>query len=393
MKKKNAGHPQLNGIDSKKFLTDYWHKKPLLIRGAFPDFQEPVSPGELAGLSCEKGITSRIIIERGGKVPWEVLHGPFKKKTFAGLPKNRWTLLVNGVDRYVPEVHRLLDAFTFLPSWRIDDVMISYAADGGGVGAHVDNYDVFLIQAAGEREWQINTRPELEDDYIPDRAVRQLRKFKPNRTWVLQAGDMLYLPPRVPHNGIARGDGCMTYSIGFRAPSHAELLDSATTFALSRIDDKLRFGDADLRPQPHGEISSAAHDRGQQILRSSFLNREELIEWFGGLVTEPKDEDVEMPPERPLTVAELKKSLAAGARITRSEGSRLAYHDVSSRESMLFVNGRSYVLKGPTRPLGKLLTGQIRIPSRDMEQALASKPAAELVMELINSGVFYLQAG
>eukprot|EP00292_Cryptomonas_paramecium_P023422 CAMPEP_0113711920 /NCGR_PEP_ID=MMETSP0038_2-20120614/31063_1 /TAXON_ID=2898 /ORGANISM="Cryptomonas paramecium" /LENGTH=192 /DNA_ID=CAMNT_0000638307 /DNA_START=244 /DNA_END=819 /DNA_ORIENTATION=- /assembly_acc=CAM_ASM_000170 len=191
------------------------------------NFKSPITPDELAGLACEDEVESRLVInweslpktQSKGKQPWELRHGPFKAKEFSKLPETCYTLLVQEVNRYVPEVSDLLQRFSFVPNWRVDDVMVSYAAKNGGVGPHVDNYDVFLVQGLGTRKWTISTRavPLDEERLLPDVDLRILADgVKPEAVWELSPGDILYLPPRVPHLGVAMDDPCMTFSIGFR---------------------------------------------------------------------------------------------------------------------------------------------------------------------------------
>ncbi|HET6567122.1 MAG TPA: cupin domain-containing protein, partial [Rhodothermales bacterium] len=259
--------PLLGGLSPADFLAEYWQKKPLLVRGALPDFESPVSPEDLAGLACEPDVSARLILERGGDYPWQLRHGPFDEQDFADLAPTHWTLLVSEVDRWVPEVAALLDRFRFIPSWRIDDVMISYAPAEGGVGAHVDNYDVFLLQAKGQRRWQIGAGPVQEENLVPDIDIRMLRDFEPEEEWLLAPGDLLYLPPRIAHHGVAVGD-CMTYSIGFRAPSYQDILTGFLSYLAEQVDPLARYSDPDLKPQLHpGEIGPSALGKVRALLQ------------------------------------------------------------------------------------------------------------------------------
>ncbi|HPQ96555.1 MAG TPA: cupin domain-containing protein, partial [Thiolinea sp.] len=214
---------RLGELAVEDFLRDYWQQQPLLVRQAFPGFELPLSADELAGLACDTD-TARLVLERGGRHPWELRSGPIAEDAFAGLPETHWTLLVNDCEKMVPELQAIVQPFRFIPDWRIDDLMISYAAPGGSVGPHVDAYDVFLLQAQGRRRWQISSQPCTPDNFIPDLDLRVMQAFSPEQEWVLEPGDLLYLPPGVPHYGVAMGE-CMTCSIGFRAPSQAELLE------------------------------------------------------------------------------------------------------------------------------------------------------------------------
>ena len=193
----------LGQLDTRSFLELHWQKRPLLVRGALPGIDPGLNAEELAGLACEDGVDSRLVLERDGRHPWDVRFGPFSRQDFASLPATHWTLLVQEVDRLLPGVAALLEHFRFVPNWRIDDVMVSYAAPGGSVGPHVDNYDVFLIQAAGHRKWSLGAGP-LPDPApcLPDLGLEILESFEPAASWELEPGDMLYLPPRLAHHGV-----------------------------------------------------------------------------------------------------------------------------------------------------------------------------------------------
>ena len=221
----------LGDISIETFIAEYWHKKPLLIRQAFPDFEAPVTPDELAGLACESKVESRLLIENPDSGDWQLKHGPFEESLFSELPKEHWTLLVQGVDHWVPEAADFIEQFRFIPSWRLDDLMISYAAKGGGVGPHYDNYDVFLLQVGGQRRWEVGGLHDQDREFLPGKPVRILSHWEPEQSWVLNPGDMLYLPPRVGHNGVAVSDDCVTYSVGYRAPQNGDMLLHLQIFA------------------------------------------------------------------------------------------------------------------------------------------------------------------
>ncbi|HRN60119.1 MAG TPA: cupin domain-containing protein, partial [Chiayiivirga sp.] len=239
---RRATRSQRLGIPPAAFLRDYWQKHPLLVRGAFPGFTSPISPDDLAGLSCEEGTLGRLIVHRARGDRWQVHSGPFPEDIFASLPERDWTLLVQDVDKWDPDVAALLQHFAFLPRWRIDDVMVSFAAPEGSVGAHVDQYDVFLIQGLGQRRWMIDAGPNPPQAFRKGVELKLLQHFTPTHDWVLEPGDMLYLPPGVPHHGVAL-DACLTLSVGMRAPSRGELLvDLAETLA-ERLPETPRYAD------------------------------------------------------------------------------------------------------------------------------------------------------
>ena len=227
------------GMPAARFLRDYWQKKPLLIRNAFPGFESPIQPEDLAGLACEEAALSRIVMHDRANDRWTLRHGPFAEDEFPGMPHQDWTLLVQDVDKWDADVAAVLQAFAFLPRWRIDDIMVSFAAPGGSVGAHVDQYDVFLLQAQGHRRWQIDAGSSPPLGFRNDVELKLLREFTPTHEWLLGPGDMLYLPPGVPHHGVAE-DACLTFSVGMRAPSAAELLGDFVDTLAADADDALR---------------------------------------------------------------------------------------------------------------------------------------------------------
>ncbi len=246
---------QLLNLDSETFIRDYWQKKPCLVRNAFANFESPVSPEELAGLACEEDVHCRLVMEKGGESPWQLRYGPFEEQDFLDLPQGHYSLLVSECEKWFPELGDLLDQFRFIPDWRVDDLMISYAPPQASVGAHVDEYDVFLLQAMGQRRWQYNEKPLQNPQIIPGLELSILQQFEADVEVILDPGDMLYLPPGIAHHGVAV-DHCMTYSIGFRAPSAAMALDS---FALELDRQGLsnkRYADPGLElNRHHGEIT------------------------------------------------------------------------------------------------------------------------------------------
>ena len=236
---------KLNGFDEDDFLQNYWQQKPLLIKGGLIDFESPLSPNELAGLACEEDIESRLI--RGNNTNgFELIHGPLDEKIFETLPENNWTILVQAVDHYVAKVAEIVNYFHFLPRWRIDDIMVSYATTGGSTGPHYDNYDVFLIQGAGSRQWQVGTKYSNHSKLRENKQLHLLANFEPLQEWTLNSGDILYLPPGYGHWGVSLCDECMTYSVGFRAPSYTEILSSFCDDKISKLNEQLRYSEPGL---------------------------------------------------------------------------------------------------------------------------------------------------
>lgn len=337
------------GMPAGRFLRDYWHKRPLLVRNAFPDFQTPVLPEDLAGLACEDGVLARLIRHDRERGDWHVRTGPFQEEDFPGLPDHDWTLLVQDVDKWDPDVRALLERFRFLPRWRIDDIMISFAATGGSVGAHVDHYDVFLLQAHGHRRWQIDASVAL-GRRAPDLAFRDdvdiklLREFNPTHDWVLAPGDMLYLPPLVPHHGIAE-DPCLTFSVGMRAPSSAELIGDYLDNLIADADEAVRYHDEDLAaPADPYEIDAVAMQRVVEALNALRMNDpDRLGDWFGRFITTYRASGEVMPAPDAPDPATLEQALADGARLYRHPWSRVAWRR-ARRGATLFCTGLSFPL-------------------------------------------------
>ncbi|CAI2798012.1 MULTISPECIES: ribosomal protein uL16 3-hydroxylase [Pseudomonas] len=372
----------LGGITAREFLRDYWQKKPLLIRQAIPDFESPIDADELAGLALEEEVESRLVIEHGER-PWELRRGPFAEDAFSTLPEREWTLLVQAVDQFVPEVAELLEQFRFLPSWRIDDVMISFAAPGGSVGPHFDNYDVFLLQAQGKRNWKIGQMCSSESPLLQHADLRILAEFEESAEWVLEPGDMLYLPPRLAHFGIAEDD-CMTYSVGFRAPSAAEVLTHFTDFLSQYLTDEERYTDADAQPvsDPH-QIQSDALDRLKSLLAEHMSDERMLLTWFGQFMTEPRYPELVAGEE--LGEEDFISSLQDGAILVRNPSARLAWSEVDD-DVLLFASGQSRYLPGKLRELLKLVCSADALHSENLGEWLADEDGRDLLCELVKQG-------
>ncbi|AZE56002.1 hypothetical protein C4K03_3850 [Pseudomonas synxantha] len=372
----------LGGITAREFLRDYWQKKPLLIRQAIPDFESPIDADELAGLALEEEVESRLVIEHGER-PWELRRGPFAEDAFSTLPEREWTLLVQAVDQFVPEVAELLEHFRFLPSWRIDDVMISFAAPGGSVGPHFDNYDVFLLQAQGKRNWKIGQMCSSESPLLQHADLRILAEFEEAAEWVLEPGDMLYLPPRLAHFGIAEDD-CMTYSVGFRAPSAAEVLTHFTDFLSQYLTDEERYTDADAQPvsDPH-QIQGDALDRLKGLLAEHMSDERMLLTWFGQFMTEPRYPELVAGEE--LGEEDFISSLQDGAILVRNPSARLAWSEVDD-DVLLFASGQSRYLPGKLRELLKLVCSADALHSENLGDWLADEDGRDLLCELVKQG-------
>jgi len=374
---------QLNDIDIDSFLRDYWQKKPLLIRNAFPDWENPLEPDELAGLACEAGVESRLI-ERT-RDSWALDHGPFEEDRFGTLGERPWTLLVQAVDHHVPDVAALIEPFRFVPNWRIDDVMVSYAADEGGVGPHFDQYDVFLVQGLGRRRWRIGAVCDVSTALLPHDDLRLLADFAPTEEWVLEPGDILYVPPGWAHDGIAVGDDCMTYSIGFRAPSTEEMLADYCDHIVETMDVDQRYADPDLQRQENpGEISAAALARLHAMVTEKLLDRETFGRWFGSYVSTRKYPETDWEPDEATEGEDVAASLAAGVALCRNPASRFSFIRGRDETVTLFVDGDCIDCADDVARLAEqICAADLILP----DPAMAKSPAAvRLIATLIDRG-------
>lgn len=375
-----ARRPPL-GMTPAAFLRDYWQKRPLLIRNAFPGFVSPIEPEDLAGLACEEAALSRLISHDRARDAWQVRHGPFDEAEFPGMPDHDWTLLVQDVDKWDADVADLLEAFDFLPRWRIDDVMVSFAAPGGSVGAHVDQYDVFLLQAHGHRRWQIDASDHPPLDFRDDVELKLLREFTPTHEWVLAPGDMLYLPPGVPHHGVAE-DACLTFSVGMRAPSAAELLGDFVDTLAAGADESVRYRDPDLSPpRDAAEIDAAAMGRVVEALNALRMNDpDRLGDWFGRFITVYRSAGAVMPDDAAFSTDGIEQAFANGATLFRHPFSRMAWRR-AARGARLYVSGQAYEL--PVRD-AQLLANAAALDAADFARLTAAGRAC--VAELLGAG-------
>ena len=376
--------PRLIAFDADRFLAEVWQQKPLLIRNPWQHWANPLEPDELAGLACEAGVESRLIRSAGAD-GLSLEHGPLGADRFSELGHAPWTLLVQAVDHHVPEVAALLDAFRFIPNWRVDDVMVSYATDGGGVGAHFDQYDVFLVQGQGRRRWRVGARCDDSTPLLPHDDLRLLAAFEPVEEWVLEPGDILYVPPGFAHDGVAVGNDCMTYSLGFRAPSRSELVEGFSDHVLDHLSEDDRYTDAGLVSQANpGEISATALARLHAMIREGIDDPDGFARWFGQFSTAPKNDQIDWTPEEPFAADDLAALAASGATLERNPASRFSYVTGQGEAVTLFVDGAAYDCTGASaRFAGRLCADQVIALEPEW---LGDTAAADLILTLLNHG-------
>jgi len=318
-------------LTTAQFLRRHWQKRPLLVRGAFPGFVDPLSAAEVLELAQSPDAESRIV-RRAGRY-WSLAHGPFTRAELARLPRRDWTVLVQDTNHFSDRTAELLARFAFIPHARVDDLMVSYAVPGGTVGPHVDSYDVFLIQGTGRRRWQVSAQRDLAN--VAGLDLKILARFEPEEEWVLEPGDMLYLPPDVAHYGIAETE-CLTWSVGFRAPADAELASSFLDYLGERLDLAGRYADPGLAPARHaGAIPSALLDHVKRTLGRIRWTARDARDFAGRFLSEPKTHVYFTPPARPLSPA---RFAAAAARrgVVLDRRTRLLY-----ARGLIFINGES----------------------------------------------------
>jgi 50S ribosomal protein L16 3-hydroxylase len=343
----------LGGLSVAEFLRDYWQKKPLLIRKALPSFEGLLDPQQLIDLACGEDVQARLVTQHGGK--FGLQHSPFEPEDFGHFGKKKWTVLVQGVNHHLPEGTELLKLFSFIPHARLDDLMVSYAPAGGGVGPHFDSYDVFLLQGAGHRRWQISTQK--DQTLIEGAPLRILKDFSVEQEWVLEAGDMLYLPPHCAHNGIAEDD-CMTYSIGFRTPSYQELAEQFLVYLQDRIEVNGMYADPDLKAQKHpSEIGSAMLGQVEQAIKQVRWDKEDIANFLGCYLSEPKPHIFFDSPQRPLSEAKFRQAV-------QKQGVEL---DLKSQmlchAGWIFINGEEFEAGKDDYPLLRELADHRELPA------------------------------
>jgi 50S ribosomal protein L16 3-hydroxylase len=324
--------PLLGDITPAQFLRDYWHKKPLLIRQAIPGFKPLLKLEALAGMAKQNHIESRLISHFDGE--WDMQHGPLAELPSREQPQ--WTMLVQGANLYHAGADALLRQFRFIPDARLDDLMISYATDGGGVGPHFDSYDVFLLQAQGKRRWRISAQQDLS--LVDGMPLKILRNFAPQEEFVLEPGDMLYLPPHYAHDGVAEGE-CMTYSIGFRAPSYQDLGESFLQFMADSIELPGRYADPglDVAKNP-AEIPRHMLATIAEEMNKVRFTEEDVTIFLGEHLSEPKHNVFFTGPAKPLTVGRFAEALAKRG-VALSLKTQMLY-----RGKHVFINGESFAV-------------------------------------------------
>ena len=344
-----------SGLDEAEFLRDYWQRRPLLIKGALQEFEDPLEAGVLAALAMEDGVDARIVetTDQG----WEFRAGPFDEGAFDS--EHPWTLLVQEVDYYLDEVAALREKVAFLPNWRFDDVMVSYASDGAGVGPHYDNYDVFLLQGSGQREWKLGQQCGPDEAMIEHPRLRVLAEFRESTSYTLEAGDVLYVPPRLAHWGISRGDS-LCYSLGFRAPRVNDMVSQWVDEALEQLDPEVLYQDPPLNPARPGEITAAALSAARSQLLEALDKLDSEGRWFGEMLTQ--DGNLAEPFE-----------IRAGASVRLDASARLSWAQ-GKAGLLVYANGTTLTAtETQQNALQALCTGRPVVVGTELDLELAER--------------------
>ncbi len=352
----------LGGMSPEEFLSEYWQKKPLLVRQALPGFGSWLGRDGLSELACRDDAESRLVrVQRG---QWLLEHGPFEKEELDTLPKRNWSLLVSGVNHLLPDCDRLLHSFDFIPAARLDDLMVSYAPPSGGVGPHFDSYDVFLIQGLGRRRWEISGQDDLT--LVDGAPLRILKYFRVDQSWELEPGDMLYLPPKFAHNGVALTD-CMTWSIGFRAPKADEIVGQFLTYLQDNLKPEGIYTDQDLRVPSHpAEIPSDLLEWVSRTIKAVHWGKHDITDFLGRYLSEPKAHIFFDPPRRPLSQSAFRKAIANKG-IKLDPRSQLLF-----RTRIFFMNGERIEASPAMAPILRELADRRNIKVQDLDGGLLS---------------------
>jgi len=371
----------LGKFSTEQFLKHYWQKQPCLIRQAISNFEPLLDGDDLAGLACEQMAESRLVRGTARAADWTLEHGPFSEADFATLGDKNWTLLVQDVEKHYAPLQDLMQQFDFIPRWRLDDLMISYAATGGSVGPHVDQYDVFLLQAEGKRRWQIARS--FEPALLTDCPLNVLNQFEPEQEWVLEPGDMLYLPPNVAHHGIALEPG-MTWSIGSRAPSMADLLQGWGEWLAFSDNQGGRYTDPGLQAAGRaGEIDRTALQNLRKLMLEGIDANQNLDNYLAAFLSRFRLAHDPMPPPATLSAEDLLDALKGEARLHRNPWTRLTW--IENAEGVrLYAAGQAYDCSV------RLAESLCEYEQPRVRAGMLDQASLETLTRLVNNGHFLL---
>jgi 50S ribosomal protein L16 3-hydroxylase len=376
---------KINNLCEQEFLNQYWQKKPLLIKQGFTDFQDPIEAEELAGLAMEESIESRIVTNHNND--WQAYQGPFED--FEKLTEQHATLLVQAVDHWHSDAAQLLQPFRFIPNWRIDDLMISYSTPKGGVGPHLDQYDVFIIQGEGKRHWRVGLPDPTLKQFAQNKKLLQVEQFEAVIDCILEPGDILYIPPGCPHEGYAI-ENALNYSVGFRAPNQQDLFSSFADHVIDTDSGQKRYTDHTLALRDSkGELLQSETDKVKTLMQA-LLNNDELFKhWLGNTLSQAKHEMDLAPLEEPINCEQMSDFIANNAEeFERLGGVRAIYQQLEDT-LLLSINGENYPLPLCDLNAVKLLTDHDYVNTDDLNAAQPSLVFIQTFTTLVNEGLWF----
>jgi 50S ribosomal protein L16 3-hydroxylase len=361
------------------FIERYWQKRPVVLKRGFTDFVDPISPDELAGLAMEDEVDSRLVSHHEGK--WQVSHGPFQ--SYDHLSENNWSLLVQAVNHWHEPTAALMRPFRALPDWRIDDLMISFSVPGGGVGPHLDQYDVFIIQGTGRRRWRVGDKVPMKQ-HCPHPDLLQVDPFDAIIDEEMEPGDILYIPPGFPHEGYSL-ENSLNYSVGFRAPSGKELISGFADYVLQRELGTHRYTDPDVPAREHpADIVPQELEKLRAMMLEMISQPEHFTQWFGEFISQTRHELDVSPPEPPYQADEIYDALQQGDKLVRLGGLR-----VLRIEGEVYVNGEK--IDSPHRPALEALASHIELNAEHFGDALEDPSFLAMLSALVNSGYWFFE--
>lgn len=375
----------INSLSEQDFLNEYWQKKPLLIKQGFRDFQDPLDANELAGLAMEESIESRIITNHDND--WQAHHGPFEN--FELLTEQHSTLLVQAVDHWHPDAAQLLEPFRFIPNWRIDDLMISFSTPGGGVGPHLDQYDVFIIQGEGKRHWRVGMPDSSLKQFAQNKSLLQVEQFPAVIDCVLEPGDILYIPPGCPHEGYAV-ENAINYSVGFRAPNQQDLLSSFADYVIDKEAGNTRYADPLLEiRESKGLLNNVEANSVKQLLASLLRDDTLFKSWLGQTTSEPKHEMDLMPPEELYTQEHVTQLIDDSDEVFERLGGTRAIYQLTDNDIIFSVNGQNFLLPKTDLAVVKLLTDDVSVTAEQIKSSKNSLKFIQSFTTLLNEGIWF----
>ena len=376
---------KINTLSEQEFLNQYWQKKPLLIKQGFTDFQDPIEAEELAGLAMEESIESRIVTNHNND--WQAYQGPFED--FEKLTEQHATLLVQAVDHWHSDAAQLLEPFRFIPNWRIDDLMISYSTPKGGVGPHLDQYDVFIIQGEGKRHWRVGLPDPTLKQFTQNKKLLQVEQFEAVIDCILEPGDILYIPPGCPHEGYAI-ENALNYSVGFRAPNQQDLFSSFADHIIDTDSGQKRYSDHTLTLRDaKGELLDSEANKVKTLMQALLNNDELFKQWLGNTLSQPKHEMDLAPLEAPLTCEQMSELIASNNDEFERLGGTRAIFQQCEDTLLLSINGENYLLPLSDLKAVRLLTDNSYFNTEDLGQAQPSLVFIQTFTTLVNEGVWF----